>query len=113
MAMPSPCPGREGPDCATAVCYVWIPTVGLDTVKLKGDGFDVHVAKGDRVDAGTPLVSFDRAVIEKAGYPLITPIVVLNAKKFGSVEMAGAGEIAPGEPLITAQPAPQPAEAGL
>jgi PTS system beta-glucosides-specific IIC component len=87
--------------------------VGLDTVKLKGEGFDVHVAKGDRVDAGTPLVTFDRAVIEKAGYPLITPIVVLNAKKFGSVEMAGAGEIAPGEPIITVQPAPQPAEAGL
>ena len=87
--------------------------VGLDTVKLKGEGFDIHVAKGDRVVAGTPLVTFDRAVIEKAGYPLITPIVVLNAKKFGSVEMAGAGEIAPGEPIITVKPAPQPVEAGL
>ena len=57
--------------------------VGLDTVKLKGEGFDVHVAKGDRVSAGTPLVTFDRNVIEAAGYPLITPIIVLNAKKFG------------------------------
>ena len=87
--------------------------VGLDTVKLKGEGFDVHVAKGDRVTAGTPLVTFDRAVIEAAGYPLITPIVVLNAKKFGAVEMAGAGAIAAGEPIITVQPAPQTAEAGL
>ena len=87
--------------------------VGLDTVKLKGEGFDVHVAKGDRVEAGTPLVTFDRAVIEKAGYPLITPIVVLNAKKFGAVDMSGSGEIVAGAPIITVQPAPQPAEAGL
>jgi PTS system beta-glucosides-specific IIC component len=87
--------------------------VGLDTVKLKGEGFDVHVAKGDRVEAGTPLVTFDRNVIEAAGYPLITPIIVLNAKKFGGVEMADAGEVAVGEPIITVVPAPQPAEAGL
>lgn len=87
--------------------------VGLDTVKLKGAGFDVKVAKGDRVSAGTPLVTFDRKVIEDAGYPLITPIVVLNAKKFGAVEMTGPGDIAAGAPLITVQPAPQPAEAGL
>lgn len=87
--------------------------VGLDTVKLKGDGFDVKVAKGDRVSAGTPLVTFDRAVIEAAGYPLVTPIVVLNAKKFGGVEMVGSGEIAVGEPLITIAPAPAPAEVGL
>ena len=87
--------------------------VGLDTVKLKGEGFDVHVAKGDRVSAGTPLVTFDRSVIEAAGYPLITPIIVLNAKKFGSVEMAEAGEVAAGAPIMTVEPAPQPAEAGL
>jgi PTS system beta-glucosides-specific IIC component len=71
------------------------------------------VAKGDRVTAGTPLVTFDRKVIEAAGYPLITPIIVLNAKKFGGVEMADAGEVAVGEPIITVVPAPQPAEAGL
>ncbi|MBU3751063.1 MAG: PTS beta-glucoside transporter subunit EIIBCA [Mycobacterium sp.] len=87
--------------------------VGLDTVKLKGEGFDVHVAKGDRVSAGTPLVTFDRQVIEAAGYPLITPIIVLNAKKLGPVEMADAGEVAAGEPIMTVQPAPQPAEVGL
>lgn len=87
--------------------------VGLDTVKLKGEGFDVKVAKGDRVSAGTPLVTFDRKVIEAAGYPLITPIVVLNAKKFGSVDMAGAGEITAGDPIITVAPAPEPAEVGL
>ena len=87
--------------------------IGIDTVKLKGEGFDVHVAKGDRVTAGTPLVTFDRAVIEAAGYPLITPIVILNSKKFGGVEVAAGGTVTSGATLLTLAPAPQPAEAGV
>jgi len=87
--------------------------VGLDTVKLKGEGFTVHVAKGDRVAAGSPLVTFDRSVIEAAGYPLITPVVILNAKKFGGVESVASGEISVGEPVLAIAPAPVPAEVGL
>ena len=87
--------------------------VGLDTVKLKGDGFDVHVAKGDRVIAGAPLVTFDRKVIEAAGYPLITPVVILNAKKFGGVEPVTDGQVAVGDSILAIAPAPVPAEAGL
>ena len=43
--------------------------VGIDTVNLKGEGFDVKVKNGDRVELGTPLVIFDRKVIEDAGLP--------------------------------------------
>ena len=87
--------------------------VGLDTVKLKGEGFDVHVAKGDRVTAGTPLVTFDRKVIEAAGYPLITPVVILNSKKFGGVESVTTGEVAVGDSVLAIAPKPVPVEAGL
>lgn len=87
--------------------------VGLDTVKLKGEGFDVHVAKGDRVAAGAPLVTFDRKVIEAAGYPLITPVVILNAKKFGGVEQVTEGDVAVGDSVLAVAPAPVPAEVGL
>ena len=87
--------------------------VGIDTVKLKGEGFDVHVAKGQRVTAGTPLVTFDRQVIENAGYPLITPIIILNARKFGSVDPTALSEIAVGATILTVTPAPVPAEVGL
>ena len=87
--------------------------VGIDTVKLKGEGFDVHVAKGQRVTAGTPLVTFDRQIIENAGYPLVTPIIILNAKKFGSVEPTTVSEITVGATILTVTPAPVPAEAGL
>jgi PTS system beta-glucosides-specific IIC component len=87
--------------------------IGIDTVKHKGAGFDVHVTKGQRVTAGTPLVTFDRKVIEDAGYPLITPIIILNSKKFGSVEPADSGETTVGATILTVLPAPVPAEAGL
>jgi PTS system beta-glucosides-specific IIC component len=87
--------------------------IGIDTVKLKGEGFDIKVTKGQRVSEGAPLVTFDRKVIEAARYPLITPIVVLNAKKFGGVEQVANGDIAAGAPLLAVQPAPAPAEAGL
>lgn len=87
--------------------------IGIDTVKLKGAGFDVHVTKGQRVSAGTPLVTFDRTVITDAGYPLITPIIILNAKKFGSVEPVASGETTVGATILTVLPAPVPAEAGL
>lgn len=55
--------------------------IGLDTVTMDGDGFEVLVSQGDKVTAGTPLVRFDPAKIAAAGHPAVTPIVVLNNKE--------------------------------
>ncbi|MGG7509139.1 N-acetylglucosamine-specific PTS transporter subunit IIBC [Plantibacter sp. YIM 135249] len=52
--------------------------VGIDTVQMRGDGFETLVQVGDEVTAGTPLLRFDLAKIRAAGHPSITPIVVLN-----------------------------------
>lgn len=52
--------------------------VGIDTVQMKGDGFETLVEKGARVTAGTPLLRFDTAKIAAAGYSAITPVIVLN-----------------------------------
>lgn len=77
--------------------------VGIDTVNLKGEGFDVKVKNGDRVEVGTPLVTFDRAVIEKAGYPLITPVIVLNGDTFDTVDPVALGPVSHGDPLLDVQ----------
>ncbi|WP_145330219.1 PTS system trehalose-specific EIIBC component [Paenibacillus xylanexedens] len=50
--------------------------VGINTVSLKGEGFSMYVDTGDRVRAGEKLLEFDRNVIENAGYPLITPVII-------------------------------------
>lgn len=83
--------------------------VGIDTVNLKGEGFDVKVKKGDRVTVGTPLVTFDRKVIEDAGYSMVTPVIVLNGKKFASVHPTAAGEVTAGAPILTVAAKAEPA----
>ncbi|ETT52831.1 PTS system trehalose-specific EIIBC component [Paenibacillus sp. FSL H7-689] len=50
--------------------------VGINTVSLKGEGFNMHVEAGEHVKAGQKLLEFDRKAIEDAGYPLITPIII-------------------------------------
>jgi beta-glucoside PTS system EIICBA component len=78
--------------------------VGLDTVKLNGDGFTVHVKNGDRVRSGDPLIDFDRSKITAAGYSLITPIVVSNAKATGGVTDLATGTIVEGGTLFSILP---------
>jgi PTS system N-acetylglucosamine-specific IIC component len=52
--------------------------VGIDTVGMKGDGFETLVQKGQKVTAGTPLLRFDLSRIRAAGHPAVTPVIVLN-----------------------------------
>ena len=54
--------------------------VGLDTVKMKGDGFEPLVAAGDTVSRGQPILNVDLGKIEAAGYLTVTPVVVMNNK---------------------------------
>ena len=53
--------------------------VGMDTVAMKGDGFELHVKVGDRVKTGDKLISFDLDKIRAAGHPTITAVVVPEA----------------------------------
>ena len=76
--------------------------VGIDTVNLEGKGFDVKVGKGDRVKAGQTLVVVDRAVIEEAGYKLVTPVLVTNYMNFAEVEVIADGSIKAGTDLVKA-----------
>jgi glucose PTS system EIICBA or EIICB component len=50
--------------------------IGIDTVKLKGRGFDVHVKQGDAVRIGDPLCDVDLDVVREAGYSTLTPLIV-------------------------------------
>ena len=52
--------------------------VGLDTVNLKGQGFEMLVEEGDVVDVGTPLLKVDLPYIEANAKSAITPIVFTN-----------------------------------
>lgn len=52
--------------------------VGIDTVKLNGEGFKALVEQGDKVEAGQPLLEMDLAYIEENAVSIITPIIFTN-----------------------------------
>ena len=59
--------------------------IGMDTVKLNGDGFKAHAAQGDRVRKGQLLVEFDMEKIKQAGYSLTTPVIISNTPAYQAV----------------------------
>jgi multiphosphoryl transfer protein len=56
--------------------------VGIDTVGLAGQGFDLHVREGQRVRAGERLISFDLEVLAQRARSLVTPVVVTDTMGF-------------------------------
>lgn len=60
--------------------------VGLDTVKLNGEGFDVKVTEGDVVKAGDVLANVDFKKIKEAGFETNTIVTVINTADMKSVE---------------------------
>lgn len=55
--------------------------IGIDTVELKGQGFERILEVGDRVNVGDALIKVDLDYIIAAGKSTITPIVVTNMEK--------------------------------
>ncbi len=76
--------------------------IGMDTVSLEGKGFETFVQVGDQVTAGQKLVRFDRDVIEAAGLPVITPIIVTNSADFTDILVTQESQVATGDYLLTA-----------
>ena len=50
--------------------------VGVDTVDMNGDGFELLVKEGDKVKQGQPLIRFDKEKIKAAGHPYVTVFIV-------------------------------------
>lgn len=63
--------------------------VGMDTVQLNGQYFKAHVQSGSRAEKGQLLLEFDMEQIEKAGYSLITPVVIPNHEDYLEIVESG------------------------
>jgi phosphoenolpyruvate-protein phosphotransferase len=75
--------------------------VGIDTVGLAGEGFDLLVRKGERVHAGDPLLKFDLDLLARKAASLVTPIVITNGERFRVVDARVGREVAVGDELLT------------
>lgn len=74
--------------------------IGLDTVKLGGEYFDVKVKDGDRIQVGDLLIEFELDEIKKQ-FPVVTPVLITNADSFAGIEpVVTHGAVRTGQTLI-------------
>lgn len=77
--------------------------VGIDTVKMNGEGFDVKVKANEHVNAGDTLVVVDFDKVKEAGYSTTTLMTVLNTVAFASVSPKTGVDVKAGESVIDIQ----------
>ena len=80
--------------------------LGIDTVRLNGEGFTTHVSQGENVTAGQLIITYDVPSVEANGLHPIVPVVVMDEREPGNVIPSEAvfegAEIASGASLFTA-----------
>ncbi|EAC8512934.1 PTS beta-glucoside transporter subunit IIBCA [Listeria monocytogenes] len=66
--------------------------VGLDTVNLNGQFFDIEVSESEEIKKGDLLGTFELDTIKKAGYDITTPIIVTNSATLADVITVNLGK---------------------
>ncbi|MCX2750030.1 beta-glucoside-specific PTS transporter subunit IIABC [Arthrobacter sp. MI7-26] len=74
--------------------------IGIDTVQMKGEGFEPAVTRGERVEAGQLLATVDRAKVLEAGYDTTTLMVITNTKDLTAVVPLAVGHVTHGVPAL-------------
>lgn len=74
--------------------------VGLETVTLNGEGFEILQAVNAKVTAGAPILKLNRAFIESKGISLITPVLVVNPDKLKKLTPVINKKVSYGENIV-------------
>lgn len=74
--------------------------IGLDTVLLRGEGFDVKVKSGQAVKKGDSLIVFDKEIITKNGKSLMTEIVITNMDMTNGMTAETGKEVTAGKDVV-------------
>lgn len=75
--------------------------VGVDTVKMQGEGFEVFVSEGDTVKAGQRLMTFSIDKIKESGYSTTTAVLLNNSDDYENFKVVKTGSTKKCEPVIT------------
>ena len=78
--------------------------VGIDTVDMNGDGFDVKCSVGDTIQCGQTLLEFDPEKIKKAGHPSVTAVLVGNSEDYKKVTSTKTGETKVLDKIMVTEP---------
>ncbi len=66
--------------------------IGIDTVSMGGDGFELLVKEGQTVKKGDIILTFDMEKIKNAGFDLISPVLITNTPVYEAVKRISAKE---------------------
>ena len=75
--------------------------VGINTVELGGKYYTAKVSNGQKIKKGDLLLEFDMDEIAKAGYSLVTPVIVTNSDEYEGLTHKEHGRVKPGDQIIT------------
>lgn len=67
--------------------------IGINTVELEGKGFKAHVKQGDTVKKGDLLVTFEKDMIEKAGYDSTVIFIITDMGDADQLEVTSGCEV--------------------
>jgi PTS system N-acetylglucosamine-specific IIA component len=73
--------------------------LGIDTVQLEGEGFELLAAVGDEVTAGTPVVRWDPSAVAAAGRAPVCPVIAVDGPTDALERLVGA-HVEAGTPLF-------------
>jgi phosphocarrier protein FPr/phosphocarrier protein len=74
--------------------------IGIDTVGLGGEGFELHVRKGQKVRAGERLISFDLDLLARRAKSVLTPVILTDTVGFTIVRRSQDRMLQVGEFLM-------------
>ncbi|MCG2801305.1 MAG: PTS glucose transporter subunit IIA [Cellulomonas sp.] len=75
--------------------------VGIDTVRLQGQGFTLHVRAGDTVVTGDRMITWSPVDVAAAGLSTLCPVIALQADPGAVRALLGPGaEVDQGGPLL-------------
>ena len=74
--------------------------VGVDTVKLNGEGFEALVENGQKVKKGTPLLKLDIDFLKKNAPSIVSPVLCTDLAENVKVRLLKTGNVKAGEELL-------------
>lgn len=74
--------------------------IGMDTVRLNGEGFTRLIEEGQNVKKGQEIIKIDRKFIESRGYSIVTPVVITNPDKVVEIKAKSGDDVKSGKDVV-------------